>query len=470
MNIPLTPDQWYETRDDRTRRITTGDFENHAVGIVLDPNCKDLFSHQCMAYIVCNIMPRWCRRLVIDLPDVESIIPRYRHQEFKEVIKNSVNSIDPYGDFQFDRIDDSKVDQILVIGDHEKTYSKSTVWIDANGWIAGCGANSNKYKLAHNHSYNPIGPSFASCLGAAQIFKQAVCNNRSVEYQKWLSLFDFDTSEHDPSKLKNPEFSTDFDYGTIYQIGCGAVGSSLDALISLTDWKMDLRLIDNDAVDYSNCNRSLPFLPCDALQEKLKVDVCSQVLENKNRHIAAIPKTYYEFTGEESLEGNPDIILSLANEGNVWSTIQDNYPPIVIHAATTQSWGINLGRHIPRSEWCVMCTFSKHVNPSYKPKCDTGEITAENLQPVFGVLPFLSPAAAVLVLAEMSKLQFEEYPINDNFIDFSMKAPFNFESGQRRPVQGCECRKQQSEIYDQLHGDSKFWKFCKKIEFSDMKS
>ena len=143
-------------------------------------------------------------------------------------------------------------------------------------------------------------------------------------------------------------------------------------------------------------------------------------------------------------------------------SIQDNYPPIVIHAATTQSWGINLGRHIPKSEWCIMCTFSEFISHLYKPKCDTGEIAITNSQPIFGVLPFLSPAAAVLVLAEMSKLQFEKYPINSNFIDFSMKAPFNLVPGQRGPRQDCVCREQQSKIYDELRGDSKFWKFCKR--------
>ena len=458
MSIPLTRDKWYEIRDDRTTRIATANFNNHTVGILLDPNCKDLFSHQCMTYMACNILSRWCRRLVIDLPDVESVLPNHQHQNFKEVIGNSVRSIDPYGDFQFCKTDDGGVDQTLVIGNHKKINSKSTVWIDANGWIAGCGTNSNKCSVIYDHTYNPIGPSFASCLGVAQIFEHAVGNNRSVEYQKWLSLFDFGTSDNHPYRLQNPEFSTDFDYGVVYQIGCGAVGSSLDTLISLTGWKIDLWLIDHDVVNYSNCNRSLPFSFYDALQKKHKVDVCGKILENINRRIRAVPKTYYEFTGEKSFaERRPDLVLSLANENNVWSTIQDNYPPIVIHAATTQSWGINLGRHIPKSECCIMCTFSELIDCAYKPKCDTGEITTKNSQPVFGVLPFLSPAAAVLIFAEMSKLQFKEYPVNANFIDFSMKAPFNLVSSQRSPMQGCVCRDQQPKIYDKICGDSKFW-------------
>ena len=248
MNLPLTRDEWYKIRDNRTNRVTKADFDNHTVGILLDPDYKESFSHQCMAYITCNIMSRWCRKLVIDLPNVESILPNQHHQNFKELIKNSVSSIDPYGDFQFDKIDDNIVDQILVIGNHEKIYSKPTVWIDANGWIAGCGTDSNKHKFVSNdQSHNPIGPSFASCLGVAQIFQQAVEDTQNTEYQKWLSLFDFSTG--DPSRLQNPKFFTDFDYGTIYQVGCGAVGSSLDTLISLTNWKINLGLIDHDVVN-----------------------------------------------------------------------------------------------------------------------------------------------------------------------------------------------------------------------------
>ena len=459
MNIPLTRDKWYEIRDDRTSRVIKADFDNYAVGISLGSDCKDSFSHQCMAFIACNIMSRWCRKLVIDLPNVESVLPNQQHRNFKELIQNSVRSIDPFGDFQFEKIDDSKVDQILAIGNYEKIYSKPTVWIDANGWIAGCGINSNKHKFASDdNNHNPIGPSFASCLGVAQIFQQAVDGNINTEYQKWLSLFDFGTG--DPSKLQNPEFFTAFDYGTVYQIGCGAVGSSLDALISLTNWKINLVLVDHDVVNYSNCNRSLPFSPYDALHKKFKIDVCSKILQNKNRNINAFSKTYYEFTSDDLFQKTrPDLILSLANEHNVWSTMQDNYPPMVIHAATTINWGISLGRHIPCSEWCIMCTFSKFLDDLYKPKCDTGKVATENSQPVFGVLPFLSPAAAVLVFAEMSKLPFEKYPINSDSINFSMKSPFDFITSQKEPTKECVCSKQKLEIYDGLYRSSKFWKF-----------
>ena len=389
MSIHLTRDKWYEIRDDRTARIVTADFSNHAVGILLDPDCKDLFSHQCMTYMACNILSRWCRRLVMDLPDVECVLPNHQRQNFKEVIGNSVRSIDPYGNFQFGKTDDGGVDQTLVIGSHGKTDSKSTVWIDANGWIAGCGTNSSKCSVIHDRSYNPIGPSFASCLGVAQIFEHAVGNNRSIEYQKWLSLFDFGMSVHHPCRLQNPEFATDFDYGEVHQIGCGAVGSSLDALISLTGWKIDLWLIDHDVVNYSNCNRSLPFSFHDALQEKHKVDVCGKILENMNRHICAVPKTYYEFTGEESFaERRPDLVLSLANENNVWSTIQDNYPPIVIHAATTQSWGINLGRHIPNLS-TASCALSQNSSTARtSPNAILGRYPPKTRNPCSVFCPF----------------------------------------------------------------------------------
>lgn len=459
MNIPLTRDEWYRIRDDRTNRMAKAELDYHAVGILLDPDYRESFSHQCMAYIACNIMSRWCRKLTMDLPDTRSVLPNQGRQNFRDLIKNSVGSIDPYGDFRFGEIGEDKVDQILVIGGHEKTHSRPTVWIDSSGWIAGCGTGSSRHKLASDSHNNPVGPSFASCLGVAQIFQQAAGGKAGEGHQKWLSLFDFGTG--DPSKLQNPEFFTDFDYGTVYQVGCGAVGSSLDALISLTDWKINLGLIDDDVVGYSNCNRSLPFSYCDAAQKKLKVDVCGKTLQSNNRRIFTVPKTYHEFTGGSLFqETGPDLILSLANEHNVWSTMQDNYPPMVIHAATTPSWGINLGRQIPRSEWCIMCTFSKFVNHQYKPKCDAGEITTENSQPIFGVLPFLSPTAAVLVLAEMAKLPFEKYPINPNSIEFSIKPPFYLRTSQIGPKKGCECSEQKPEIYNELRSNSKFWRFC----------
>jgi len=112
----------------------------------------------------------------------------------------------------------------------------------------------------------------------------------------------------------------------------------------------------------------------------------------------------------------------LANERNVWSTIQHNYPPLVLHATTTANWGINLGRHLPFQDWCIVCRFGID-NYETVPVCSQVEInTGEQEEDILGILPFLSNAGAILLLSEIIKSRNEEYNLSKaNFTQFSMK-------------------------------------------------
>jgi hypothetical protein len=77
---------------------------------------------------------------------------------------------------------------------------------------------------------------------------------------------------------------------------------------------------------------------------------------------------------------------------------------------------------------------------------------------VLGVLPFLSPAGAVLILSELAKLGSTEYPVNKNFIEFSMKSPDGaFLQMQRNRKEGCTCREQLFDLYPEQVKDTKYW-------------
>ncbi len=51
--------------------------------------------------------------------------------------------------------------------------------------------------------------------------------------------------------LKNALYFNDWDFGHIHQPGCGAVGSSFNYLLALTDWSGSIDLIDFDNINYS---------------------------------------------------------------------------------------------------------------------------------------------------------------------------------------------------------------------------
>ena len=330
------------------------------------------------------------------------------------------------------------------------------------GWVAGV-SFGKPCPLHFSKPNSIVGPAFAACLGVAEIFRQAIGLTPPEPYKSYFSLYDFSNSKNQ-GDLYNPIVSEVPEFGRIHQIGCGAVGSSFDYLLSLTNWKANIQLIDDDRVDITNCNRSLAFGAKEACTGRRKVDVCANILNSSHFPFDVFNGKYNDFvdTGR-CIDSPPDIILCLANEDAVWSTIQNNFPPLVLHATTTSNWGLNFGRHIPKKEWCVLCRFSQDIQHNFIPVCGKGilESNGED-EPIQGVLPFLSPAAAVLIFAEMAKMCLDKYPTSENFIQFSMKNPQNnFLRMNRGPDPKCLCNYQSIDLYPAQIRNGRFWQLSK---------
>lgn len=462
-DFPLTQEEWYRLRDDRTKRVdgATG-FEGYSLGVVIDPQEASSYTIQLMALIVLNILARWCRKIRIDIPkETTSCLPHRKGQNFEDILRQIMREADPFGDFTFGPIPEREVNQVLLIGQNATTPIRPNVRIDGWGWIAGI---QYREDLGTDPSYdeNPVGPVFASCLGVAELFRQAAGMPSADSPSCWYSLFDFQKADN-PSRLINPKHDPQLALGRIHQVGCGAVGSSLDFLLSLTDWQSELFLIDFDKVEFTNCNRSLCLNPFDVVRQKYKVDVCSEALRPSGMQPVPFVGSYNEFISEgHFLDSVPDIILCLANEQNIWSCVQHNFPPLVLHATTTSNWGLNFGRHIPLKEWCIMCRFGNEIEHEFTPECSTGHLEVGNKnQSVLGVLPFLSTASATLILSELAKVGMTEYPINKNFIEFSMKTrEGSFQQMQRNGKQDCICTEQTLELYPSEITKTKYWELA----------
>lgn len=455
-DFPLTEEEWYDKRDNRTAlSIKSSNYQKTRIGIKVDPQVTSSFSIQCMVLLSCNILARWCRNIVLDIPDCNTLLPNQDVSSFPKLIISMMSQIDPFGKFSINSVKENEVDQILEIG-NIKDHNLQSVWIHGEGWVSGCGLTSSPI-FDYKKCINPVGPSFAACLGSSILFQRSI-NKNSVEINEtWHNLHTFSYSDTQPNNI-DVKFPKILNLGNVHQIGCGAVGSSLDYLISLTNFEGNFTLIDHDDIDFSNCNRSLPFTSFHAIKPTKKVDICKNTLKSDTRQIELFPDLYSKFTSQKNFHTlKPDILLCLANENQIWATIQDNYPPLTFHATTTSNWGINFGRHIPLSEWCVLCNFSSNLKDNYVPKCETGVIHQTNNSTILGVLPFLSPAASVLLLAELIKLSNVNYPINVNFIEYSLQSPFYHNKYFRKPIKSCTCSKQFSGIYKKYRDSTKFW-------------
>lgn len=464
MMFPLSEQDWYLKRDDRTRRVDEiKGFEDFKVGLIVSDEIEDDFQCQVMTWIIGNILARWCRHITLQVPrHVISRLNLSKGDNFNDSIQRALLQIDPYLALEFDQVDENKMDAVCVIGNQPGQFSKRTIWIDCDGWLTGVGTYPRKRGHGRTKKENILGASFAACLGCSELFRRATNKEAIEDLALWYSLWDFKKSVS-KSKLTNPSYINDWEFGHVHQPGCGAVGSSFDYLLALTNWRGSIDLIDFDTVTYSNCNRSLGFTAYQAVREMAKVEACAEVLNfNPKIQFRKFASDYSQYVDQGNfLVPPPDLILCLANQRTIWADIQHNLPPIVLHATTTPNWGVNFGRHIPKKEWCILCRFSDEVKRlhNFNPECGKGIVADENrMAPIFGVLPFLSPMASILLLAEMSKMAFFDYPVNANFIDFSFMSLIGKILASTGQIKGeCICRRQDMGTYPEQIKKTKYW-------------
>ena len=132
---------------------------------------------------------------------------------------------------------------------------------------------------------------------------------------------------------------------------------------------------------------------------------------------------------------------------------------IAFHATTTKNWGINFGRHIPLKEWCLVCRFESEIKNTMIPTCAVGVVQIDSqLKEILGMLPFLSTAASVLVLADLAKLSLDGYPVNKDFIQFSMRSIEGVFITYQNPRRPCfVCKNHDASIYPTAIKTSKHW-------------
>ena len=463
MTFPLSKQEWYLKRDDRTRRVNEIEgFENFKVGVIVSGEIANDFQCQIMTWMIGNILARWCRYITLQIPEhVVSKLNLWKGSNFKDSLQIALLQIDPYLTLEFDHVDENKMDAVCVIGNQIGSFSKKIIWIDCDGWLAGMGIYPRKKCPSRIDSENILGASFAACLGCSELFRRAI-GKEVMEEEQWYSLWDFKKSSS-RGELKNAPYIKNWAFGHLHQPGCGAVGSSLNYLLALTDWSGSIDLIDFDTVDYSNCNRSLTFTAYQAADEIAKVEACIDILNfNPTIHCRKFLCDYSQYIKQGNFfKPPPDLILCLANQGTIWPDIQYNLPPIVLHATTTTNWGVNFGRHIPKKEWCILCRFFDEAKRLHRftPECGKGTVAEENgAVSILGVLPFLSPMGAILLLAEMAKMAFSEYPVNSNFLDFSFKTSVGkFLASAGQINDDCICRRQEINTYLEPIKKTKYW-------------
>lgn len=450
---------WYNERNKRTDSFAGVNQSCHNVKVsVVVTADSNHYSSQVMLRVLLNILSRWCSNISVTCTDTADVLtPADSDTSLLTNLNKMLSAIDPNGNFTFNMPIDSGLNITVFIGEPVADQELPYIAIDGYEWVSSCSFNTFGACDKSGSGNNPLGPSFAACLANAELFRWA---NRMdcMSYTKWYSLYDMTVED---SLIVNQVKWPELDLGRVHIVGCGAIGSSFTYLLNLTGFTGTLTFVDADeGVELHNTSSSLLFDLNNLNGKETKAVICAQHLGAKGFVIQAPFNGDYNNFGyaHDQYAKSADIILCFANDHNIWSTIQHLYPPVVFHATTSRSWGLNIGRHIPLKDNCIMCTFQNLAAKVYVPKCAEVDMPGapivvnevEQKEPHASILPFLSPAAAIITLAEVVKLLMGKIP-NENTTQFNMSTPEgNFIEDQQQ-AKGCFiCKDQSPAIYELL--------------------
>lgn len=431
---PIDCTEWYRRRDARSKlMVPDWDHNAHAL-LVIGDEARNSRPLQAAALIGAAILSRFVRRVTISGPNGAFLFP-WPSTHLLEGLRQEMARADPCGMFSIEAEDHKQWDEgpVVVLGADSKIAGATRIAPSPTGaWIVPPGAGESPPAQG-----SQIGGLLAGCLAAQEVFRQLA----GLQKTRAPRPYHFQV-------LDKPAPLGFLDFGNVQLVGVGGVGSNLAYMLPLLDARAHLDLIDPQTVDGTNLNRCLPFGFDDYFHNRAKVNVGADYLQA--RGILAIPHqtTYSRFVAENG-RGNPDVILMMANEDQVWNTVQNNYPPVVYTAATSPNWGIHASRHRPLQEGCVACLMGQHPQDPIKLLCDESEIRRDS-GTVLGVLPFLAPTAAVLTLAQV---------LNDKGQDVAAQNLWTTTLGTAFPrvirtklsrVESCICATQDQDLYRHL--------------------
>ncbi len=403
-------DAFYRERDDRTARVS-GDvarFAARPIAILIDPFACNSPTVQRIALTAANLTSRWARRVHVVVPNGVELAGPLRRGGFTTLsdrIASEMQAADPFGDFVLAPAESAHTSETLRLhvgpwrqgGPSGDDYH---VW--AAGWSALARRGEDAVSLESTAEATAPAGALAASLGAADLFKRAVGHSRDW----WLGSLSWDTwsTELLPNSwVMRPAIDVPepVDIGRVLLAGVGAIGSAFLYILDMSPVTSEITLLDRDCVDVTNLNRSPLFRVSHALDGACKTDACAAFLAGRlavrsmegswREHAAAIRSTPF------------DVWISLTNEDAVWAELPFQLPPAVLHATTTSEWGFGAGRHIPRVEDCTLCRMPR-PEAEFRGPCAEGEIAQGDRPAVRAALPFLSTAAASLLLAELMQL------------------------------------------------------------------
>jgi len=403
-------DGFYAERDHRTRLEVTqlDSYVHRPVEIRIAPSAATDPTAQRILIMAANLTARWARRVRVEVPRVElsDVLRSHGDVLLGARIAREMTSADPFGSFEVrERLVPETAALRLNIGPTGGLQSPTPdedYRVDATGWTA-LGSRGDRNTPYPRRAATVGAASLAAAIGVADVFKRAIGHSASewLGNVAWCTWHQTSRGLHD-GECTRDEIRDELDVGNILLAGVGAIGSAVAYILTMTPIAGRITVLDRDHVETSNLNRSPLFMAIDAALARSKVDVVAAFLARAGVKVDGLQGHWRDYEDAVSMRAF-DVWVSLTNEDGAWASLPFLLPPVVLHGTTTSGWGASCGRHIPRLEDCTACRMPRPL-AEFRGPCAEGDIAPVPTTPVRAALPFLSAAAAALVVAELSKL------------------------------------------------------------------
>ncbi|MCX6344910.1 MAG: ThiF family adenylyltransferase [Armatimonadetes bacterium] len=449
----MTPEEFRRLRDNRTQSCERiDDYQSASVAIIAG-KCAETEDGQMMIITASSLFARFCHKIDVLVPDAICLLRPYgKGKQLHEVIRKEVLSADPWAELGLGEQLQSNHTYVLQIGGTVTGNLIPDFSIDSNGWVACASQGAVNFNCNHSIS-NLVGAAQAAIIGVTDGFKVATSQPGKARVSRahfstfYCRLLD-DTHDEAPALATGMPISL----GNLFVVGAGAVGSNILHFLKffpISD--TSVTVIDHDTVDYSNLNRCLAFGYNDVGISKSAAT--ATMLSDCGVSATAFTGRFDQYMECHKLDA--DIIVPVANEYQVRWAIQNNLPPLMLQASTGRAWTVNVGRHIPVRDFCLSCSFPE-VSDAHM-ACGSGTISDSPDKEADAALPFVSPWAAILVVAELAKLQFAGYPFSKSRLSVETYGPLHtVEHFQGQKLQSCICAGMSEALFHKIRGKTRF--------------
>lgn len=340
-------------------------------------HCSD---GQTAALAVTNMLVRFHRRVRILVPRSPLLVPvGTGGATLAEALDRLARSADPHVDVDVseDLVDVSGL--TVEVGPHAAAVTWGRWWAELH---TGRGSVASPA-----HVGGRIGAGAAACLLASAAVRFA---HRLPVHPHVVSLLDLG-----PTRGEGVPIPEVLDVGDVLVIGAGGVGASFAWWASLGPTIGRWVVVDGDAVEISNLNRTLGLFAADAgatgTDPRAKAVVVAELLGGE-------PVTTWYDQWDYGAD-RFDLVLPLANERGVRAAMPSRGDSLQLHASTSSNWTAELHRHRAGTDDCMACRF-RDAPVAFK----CGHAT---LGPSGGdaALAFLSAGAGLLLLGQLFRVQ-----------------------------------------------------------------